>query len=91
MDRVVGVEELEKRALGGRPYRLAHPELANLPSVVPVVRKASTKTQYGGSPPYAVILSEAKNLNARQREMLRLRLSMTGTAPIRHAELPHGA
>jgi len=31
----------------------------------------------------AVILSEAKNLNACQREMLRLRLSMTGVgAPL---------
>lgn len=34
-DRLVGVEELEKRALGGRPYRLAHPELANLPTIGP--------------------------------------------------------
>jgi len=36
--------------------------------------KASTTKKL----PYPVILSEAKNLNACQREMLRLRLSMTG-------------
>lgn len=34
-DRVVGVEDLEKRALGGRPYRLANPGLGNLPSIGP--------------------------------------------------------
>lgn len=35
LDRVVGVEEIEKRTVGGRPYRLAHPELANLPTIGP--------------------------------------------------------
>lgn len=35
VDMVVGVEDLEKRTLGGRPYRLAYPELANLPSIGP--------------------------------------------------------
>ncbi|MCX7822149.1 MAG: iron ABC transporter substrate-binding protein [Syntrophobacterales bacterium] len=35
VDRVVGVEDLEKRFTGGRPYRLAYPELANLPSIGP--------------------------------------------------------
>jgi iron complex transport system substrate-binding protein len=34
-DRLVGVEELEKRRPGGRPYALAHPELARLPGVGP--------------------------------------------------------
>ncbi len=33
--RLVGVEELEKRESGGRPYRLAYPEIASLPSVGP--------------------------------------------------------
>lgn len=35
VDRVVGVEDMEKRAAGGRPYWLAHPELASLPSIGP--------------------------------------------------------
>jgi len=34
-DRVVGVEEMEKTNPGGRPYWLAHPELAKLPSIGP--------------------------------------------------------
>lgn len=34
-DLVAGVEELEKSSLGGRPYALAHPELARLPGVGP--------------------------------------------------------
>ncbi len=32
---VVGVEDIEKRFSMGRPYRMAHPELANLPSIGP--------------------------------------------------------
>lgn len=35
VDLVVGVEELEKSTPGGRPYALAHPELARLPGVGP--------------------------------------------------------
>lgn len=35
VERVCGVESLEKRDPAGRPYRLAHPELAALPSVGP--------------------------------------------------------
>jgi iron complex transport system substrate-binding protein len=55
VDRVVGVEELEKRALGGRPYRLAHPELANLPSVGPggpesINKKPNMEALLGVSP-----------------------------------------
>lgn len=34
-DRVVGVEDLEKKNPHGRPYWLAHPELAKLPTVGP--------------------------------------------------------
>jgi iron complex transport system substrate-binding protein len=34
-DRVVGVEEMEKANPGGRPYWLAHPELAKLPRIGP--------------------------------------------------------
>lgn len=34
-DRVVGVEDLEKKNPHGRPYWLAHPELSNLPTVGP--------------------------------------------------------
>ncbi|MDI3280566.1 MAG: iron ABC transporter substrate-binding protein [Bacillota bacterium] len=34
-ERVVGVEELEKRQPTGRPYLLAHPELAKLPTIGP--------------------------------------------------------
>ncbi|MCA1906067.1 MAG: iron ABC transporter substrate-binding protein [Desulfarculus sp.] len=34
-DRVVGVEDIEKKNPHGRPYRLAHPELAELPTVGP--------------------------------------------------------
>lgn len=34
-DTVVAVEDLEKRHPGGRPYRIAHPELANLPRCGP--------------------------------------------------------
>ena len=30
-DRVVGVEDLEKGSPAGRPYALAHPELARMP------------------------------------------------------------
>lgn len=33
--RVVGVEEIEKTIPTGRPYRLAYPELANLPRIGP--------------------------------------------------------
>ncbi len=32
---VVGVEEIEKRSSTGRPYRMAHPEFAALPSIGP--------------------------------------------------------
>ncbi len=32
-DRIVGVEDFERRWQGGRPYILAHPELRNLPSI----------------------------------------------------------
>ena len=34
-DTVVGVEDLEKRHPSGRPYRIAHPELVNLPRCGP--------------------------------------------------------
>lgn len=34
-DRVVGVEDIEKKNPHGRPYWLAHPELAKLPTVGP--------------------------------------------------------
>lgn len=34
-DRVVGVEDFEKREQMGRPYILAHPELSDLPSIGP--------------------------------------------------------
>lgn len=34
-DKVVGVEDLEKRHPGGRPYRIAHPELVDLPRCGP--------------------------------------------------------
>ena len=34
-NRVVGVEEMEKTNPGGRPYWLAHPELAQLPRIGP--------------------------------------------------------
>ncbi|MCD6372372.1 MAG: iron ABC transporter substrate-binding protein [Thermococcus sp.] len=34
-DKVVGIEELEKRYPYGRPYILAHPELLNLPIIGP--------------------------------------------------------
>jgi iron complex transport system substrate-binding protein len=34
-DRVVGVEEMEKQNSTGRPYWLAHPELARLPRIGP--------------------------------------------------------
>ncbi len=34
-NRVVGVEEMEKTNPGGRPYWLAHPELAKLPRIGP--------------------------------------------------------
>ncbi len=35
-DKVVGVEEFEKRDQTGRPYIIAHPELAQLPSIGPI-------------------------------------------------------
>ncbi|MHC1635832.1 MAG: hypothetical protein ACXQTS_04310, partial [Candidatus Methanospirareceae archaeon] len=35
-DRVVGVEDVEKRYPGARPYIIAHPELAELPSIGPI-------------------------------------------------------
>jgi len=34
-DRIVGVEEMEKRHPHGRPYRVAHPNLADLPRIGP--------------------------------------------------------
>lgn len=34
-EKVVGIEDMETRNPGGRPYWLAHPELAELPSVGP--------------------------------------------------------
>ena len=35
-DRVVGVEDVEKQYPGARPYIIAHPELAELPSIGPI-------------------------------------------------------
>ncbi|MFP4350545.1 MAG: iron ABC transporter substrate-binding protein [Thermodesulfobacteriota bacterium] len=35
LDRVAGVEEMEKRHPHGRPYRVAHPDLVNLPRIGP--------------------------------------------------------
>lgn len=34
-DKVVGIESMEKRFPGGRPYYLAHPDLGKLPTVSP--------------------------------------------------------
>ncbi|MBN1656544.1 MAG: iron ABC transporter substrate-binding protein [Deltaproteobacteria bacterium] len=34
-DRIVGVEEIEKKRPAGRPYILAHPEIARLPRIGP--------------------------------------------------------
>ncbi len=50
-NRVVGVEEMEKANPGGRPYWLAHPELAKLPRIGPGgPGRHQQETGYGGGP-----------------------------------------
>ena len=45
-DKVSGVEDMEKKNPGGRPYWLASPELAKLPrAAVPEAPRASTRSR----------------------------------------------
>ncbi|MCB2186225.1 MAG: iron ABC transporter substrate-binding protein [Deltaproteobacteria bacterium] len=86
-DRVVGIEALEQRFPEGRPYCLAHPELARLPVItpggVPAINNLPDLEGVLGVAPQVIFVTYLEKAKAdRLQDLLHLPVVVLGYGPL---------